>query len=354
MADFFGRKNVLILSLTAYIFSFIFFYLGDRYSFFLFCMVLFGIGEAFRSGTHKAMILDYLKQQELLEFRTQYYGSVRSWSQLGSAVSSLIAMLFVVYTENYRSIFLFSAVPYIVDVFIIASYPGYLNGERKRIDPKSFYKNTVSDFRKLAQLLIENYRKGSALPATFSIASYIAFFKAIKDYLQPILESVAFSLPLLLAWSGKQRTAVIIGVVYFFVFILTSLSSRNAWRIEKYFSEKTKSINVLYLTGVGAIFLSGFFLRMEVALFAVLSFLILYIIQNLRRPIAVGYIAEVIDSKILASGLSLESQIQTLIVMVTAPLLGYLCDHFDVGGGLMVIGLIFLLIYPLVKLKKGN
>ena len=62
-------------------------------------MLLFANGEAFRSGTHKAMIIQYLKIKGLLKLKTEYYGHTRSWSQRGSAISSLIAGGLVLYCE---------------------------------------------------------------------------------------------------------------------------------------------------------------------------------------------------------------------------------------------------------------
>ena len=58
-------------------------------------MVFFALGESFRSGTHKAMILEYLKRNGLMAHKVAYYGHTRSWSQIGSAVMALTAGLMV-------------------------------------------------------------------------------------------------------------------------------------------------------------------------------------------------------------------------------------------------------------------
>ena len=60
-ADSFGRKNALILSFLAYIISFVIFYISTGFWVFLIAFLLYGIGEAFRSGTHKGMIMRYLQ-----------------------------------------------------------------------------------------------------------------------------------------------------------------------------------------------------------------------------------------------------------------------------------------------------
>jgi hypothetical protein len=124
--------------------------------------------------------------------------------------------------------------------------------------------------------------------------------------------------------------------------------------VEKLFNNSAKSIDMLYIVGIGCIFVSGALIYASLKPFAVVVFILLYIIQNLRRPIVVTYLSKVIDSRIYASGLSLESQLQTIIVMITAPILGFLCDSLGVAGGLMAVSVVFLLVFPLIRLDRVN
>ena len=57
-ADHLGKKNCLLLSFAFYIVSFGFYVFG-KWSFGLLVLasIFYGMGEAFRSGTHKAMIM---------------------------------------------------------------------------------------------------------------------------------------------------------------------------------------------------------------------------------------------------------------------------------------------------------
>ena len=61
-------------------------------------MILFAFGEAFRTGTHKALILEYLKLNDMQHLKVEYYGRTRSASQLGSALNALIAAALVFYS----------------------------------------------------------------------------------------------------------------------------------------------------------------------------------------------------------------------------------------------------------------
>ena len=91
LADSFGRKTSLAASFVFYISSFILFYLFNDFWIFLIAFMLFGVGEAFRSGTHKGMIMDYLKIKGWEDKAIYFYGHTRSWSQKGSALSALLA-----------------------------------------------------------------------------------------------------------------------------------------------------------------------------------------------------------------------------------------------------------------------
>ena len=57
LADSFGRKRAMVSAFIAYILSFLILYTFQEFWILAFAMVLFASGEAFRSGTHKALIL---------------------------------------------------------------------------------------------------------------------------------------------------------------------------------------------------------------------------------------------------------------------------------------------------------
>ena len=94
---------------------------------FFLAMFCFAIGEAFRTGTHKAMIFTWLRDQGREHERTRVYGYTRSWSQIGSAVSVVLAAIFVFTADNYTSIFFLSAIPCILNIINFLGYPRNLD-----------------------------------------------------------------------------------------------------------------------------------------------------------------------------------------------------------------------------------
>ena len=87
VADLHGRRRGMILSFSAYIFSFSLFALAGGMPL-LFCgMFLFALGEVFRTGTHKAMIFEWLRREGRESEKVRIYGFTRSWSKIGAALA---------------------------------------------------------------------------------------------------------------------------------------------------------------------------------------------------------------------------------------------------------------------------
>ena len=347
IADTFSRKRALLFAMNAYLISFVIFYLSSRFIFLAGAMVFYGLGEAFRSGTHKAIILNYLEENNLLHLKTRYYGSTRSWSQRGSALVSLLAAGFYYFGTGYRTLFLITIIPYLIDLALISTYPAdnQKNGSRKELSVPELFKQTISDF-------IHFFKSARTLRLLFSAASYTAFFKTSKDYLQPLLLALTLQMPFLLDQKPEARSALLFGGVFFMLYLLTALSAKNAWKIEALFNRPSSAVNLFYLVGVSGVSLAGIFLHFNLNAIAALGFVFLYLVQNIRRPMMVSIMSGQIKSDILASGLSAESQLVTILVAVFAPLFGILIDWLGLGGGLFAGSAVFLLLFPLARLRS--
>ncbi len=342
IADIYGRRKSMVFSMLSYIFSFLIFYFFPRFFIYAIAMVLFAMGEAFRTGTHKAMILEYLRINNMLDKKVEYYGGTRSWSQLGSAFNSLIAAALVFYSGSYKVVFIAAIIPYIANLVNLATYPKYLEGEGASKKKK---RETLRDF-------VSMFRNLATIKAILNTSIFDAFFKSTKEYLQPILESFALSLPIMLVLSGQRRTAIVVGLVYFVIYLLTSYASRNSARFSKRFSDITVALNVTYLVGALFIIFAGLSRLYNLEILSIIFFLSLYILHNLRRPIGVSYVSETISHKTMASGLSVESQLKTLISAGLAPVIGFFADRFGVGGSLSLVGLMMLILLFVVRVSR--
>ncbi len=347
IADTFGRRRSMVAAFLSYIASFLMFYFMENFIFLALAMVLFAFGEAFRSGTHKALILEYLNIQGISDLKVAYYGLTRSASQFGSAVNALVAAGLVFYTGSYRVMFLASTVPYLLDLFNVISYPKILDGNLQRVEKGEIWSRVKTTSREFIQI----FSNGSVMKAILNSASFAGVFKSAKDYLQPILVVLALSISVFTNLEDTRREAVIIGLVYFGIYILTSLASRRAHLFSERFSSLSRAVNFTYLLGAGLLILSGVTANLQIIFVAVLGFLGLYVINNIRRPINVGIISDQISSKVMASGLSTEAQFTTIFSAIVAPLLGFLVDSFGVGNGITLIGIGMMVLFSLVRVK---
>ncbi len=345
IADTYGRKNSLIGAFVLYILSFITFYFSGNFELFLLAMLLIGIGDAFRSGTHKGMIMDYLSMKGWGKHKITYYGNTRSWSQKGSALSALLAGFIVFYSGDYRIVYLFSIVPYLLNFINIYSYPEELNyslngGIREKRPLKFMLKNIFGTVHKMQVFAIVN-----------SSALHSSFLKSIKDYIQPIMLNVAIILPIFTTVSLKNKSGLVIGIIYFFIFILTSYASKMAGKVSllgiEFIERKT------LLTGVCCGVLCGIFFYCEMYLLSIVLFVLIYLIENLRKPILTGFLSNNVPDEILTSVLSVQSFYNTLMTAVLSILIGVCADSYGIGIALLVVSLLLVLI-TLVTWKSNR
>ncbi|MFV1949390.1 MAG: MFS transporter [Anaerolineales bacterium] len=346
-ADAFGRRRAMVSAFVSYLLSFIMLYFLEDYLYLILAIILFAFGEAFRSGTHKALILEYLNIHQLSDLKVHYYGLTRSASQLGSALNALIAAALVFYTGSYRIMFLAAVIPYLLDLINVASYPEELDGDIPGVKREEIWMR----LRATLEGFIKIFREGEVIRVLLNSAGFGAFFKSTKDYLQPILAAMALSLVIFENYQGAQREALIIGSTYFGIYLLTSLASRRSYYFSSHFSSLSRAVNITYLAGVILLILSGVSSSLHINVLAVICFILLFILNNIRRPINVGLISDQISSNIMASGLSAEAMVTTILSAVIPPLLRYMVDNLGVGQGISIIGVVMLSLFFFVRVK---
>ncbi len=340
LADLFGRRRAMILSFASYVVSFSVFAFADSMPALFGAMAAFAVGDVFRSGTHKAMIFAWLKQQGRTDERTRIYGLTRSWSKFGSAVSSLIAAAFVVVSGGYEAVFLFALVPYVLSIVNFLGYPSSLDGERK---PASF----GSVMGHSAEVLKTCARSVPLRGLMFESMGFEGVFHAVKDYLQPVLVTAA-----VIAFLGTMpaedpamdpRAAILVGLVYFVLNLLSGFASRRAHKFVDRAGTEARAASLLW--GIVAIVFSALLASTLLGWFwlTIASFIALFVVQNLWRPVLVSRIDSYGEERQGATLMSVESQARRLGTMALAPLLGLAVDtaqKTDPGGGYWPVGLV--------------
>ncbi len=347
LADVIGRRKAMIVGFSAYIVSFFLFYIGHSFWAFTLAMLFFSVGDTLRSGTHKAMILEHIRRTGHEQLKVAYYGRTRSASQFGSAISSLIAAALVFWTGSYRMVFLATIAPYIANLALLATYPRALDGEH--LEGGSLGWKTLKP-RVIVALrdVLGFFSSPRTLRGLLTGAAFDALQKTSKDYLQPIVKAQALVLPLLLGFADQQRAALLIGAIYFLIHLGTCAASAHAGAVHDRLRSPTRSLNVTLLMAPFLLLIAGLSVHLELRTVAIGAFVLLFLLQNLRRPMVVGYLADHMPHRAMASGLSVEVQIRTLAVAILAPGLGALSDWVGIGPGLATVSLVALLVFPCV------
>lgn len=347
IADSLGRRRSMSISFISYILSFIVFFLAQSYWILFIAMVVYAGGEAFRTGTHKAMIFDYLHEHNWGHLKTHYYGYTRAWSQAGAALSALIAAFLVFWQGSYAPVFLFTIIPYVVDLLLILSYPAALDGPRHTSD-----KTVRSEFATVLRSLLKSMRNRDLLRAIANQSLYSGYYKAFKDYLQPILKNFAIALPVLLALRDDQRTALTTGIVYAVLYLLTAYASKSSGKMSERFETLAIPLNSMLFMGIAFGVVSGIAYWLGVPLVAILLYVGIYVIENLRKPMGIAYVTERMDKSSLASALSVESQAETLFAVVIALMLGFFSNVWGLGMGMLVVSGICFILALFLRLPK--
>lgn len=338
LADIGGRRASMIVSFVAYVASFLLFGFTDSLVWLLPAMFFFAVGESFRSGTHKAMIFTWLRMQGRQDERTRVYGFTRSWSQIGSAVSVLIGALLVFRTGRFGDIFLWSTIPYVLNIVNFLGYPRALEGEQaleRGGGAAALWKSMREVLPHTLDTLRTATRPGMLRRLMLESMGFEGVFDAVKDYLQPALKLAALGLASLglaaawierTGWSEGQRAAVLIGVVYFVLYVLSAATSRNAHRVEATAGGVEGAARWMWavVAAVYGLILGGSLAGVSALVIG--AFVVLHSSQALWRPLIISRFDAHSDESQGATVLSIESQSQRIATMIVAPAVGWMID----------------------------
>ena len=356
VADLWGRRKSMILSFSAYIVSFLVFGLAQQIGLLFVAMLFFAVGEAFRTGTHKTMIFTWLRLRDRADERTRVYGYTRSWSKYGSALSVVLAAIFVYIGDSYTYIFYFTIVPYLLGIVNFLGYPRELDGGGEK----------ETSLPQVLRHLRESFKEGiSHTHLRRLIMESMGFqgvYETAKDYLQPVLKTAALATAahwvVTSEMSDIQQATLLIGPVYFLLYLLSGLASRYAYRVADMAGGEEQG--ACWMWGAGALIFIGLGVAAFYQLYAALiaAFILLDTLQNLWRPVHLGRFDAHTREAQGATVLSIESQARHVTTMVVAPLLGLAVDmvHTQSAGGTFwpvgVLGSVVFLSFFLVMFRN--
>lgn len=344
IADKFGKKSELLACFVFYIISFVLFFVGNvHWLIVLIAFLVFGLGEAFRSGTHKAMILQWLDKKGYRAYKTFVYGRTRGWSLLGSAISGIASIALIIFAPANRYIFLFTIVPYIADFILIATYPSYMN---ERINSQTnVFKEIFVGFKEIFVSLKEKkMRKG-----LLSISFFNGIFKAIKDYIQPI---VSVFMAVIIINMGLQSSGIeaehmekiMLGVLYSIFYLISSFASQKAYLFKNLAHYAKRAMDWVFYLFSAMFLLIALFIYVNIPLAVAFVYMFLYILHSMRKPFGVDYMGSIMKKDQRATILSVESQLTSVFQMALAPLFGLIADNLNFVWLFVIIGSVSLIL----------
>lgn len=345
VADIFGRRRSMILSFISYIISFAIFGLSTAYWQFYIAMLFFATGEAFRTGTHKAMIFTWLRIQGRTDEKTKVYGFTRSWSKIGSAVSVILAAVLVIWTDNYAYVFFFAIIPYVLGLINFFYYPRELEGQpAEKTDILSVLKQIWVCLKD--SVCISHLRRLITESMGFE-----GVYSAVENYLQPVIATLMLGLPLLTGWGDAQRNAVLVGAVYFLIYLASAWGSRQAHRLSAFTGGEEggsrflwKTIFIVYLAMIPLLYFQYYWA-------VIAGFVVLSLVQNFWGPMIVSRFETFASEAQGATVLSIRSQAKAISTMIIAPVLGVLVDFIrthNIGGDFWPVAAVAALISVVV------
>ena len=176
-------------------------------------------------------------------------------------------------------------------------------------------------------------------------AMHTAYLRAVKDYIQLLMVNIALIIPIMLNVEAEKKNGLVIGVIYFFIFLATSRASKLSSKVADSSKWNISYTTLLFGFLFGLICGVSYFYGLWII--AIVAFVGIYIVENIRKPILTGFIADNVPAGILTSVISAQSLLMTILTAILALVFGLLADNFGIGVSLMAVSL-FLIVSAIV------
>ncbi len=302
---------------------------------------IYGVAEALRSGTHKAIMLDWLDDQGRRDEATSVISLTRVFSKTSTGVGALAGGVMVWQMGTFVPLFWAVVVPCLAGAVLMWSYPRQLEGEwtrqsRQRAKP---IETTERWWPRFVRIL----SGPGLLPLLAASVLFETQVKLAMAYLQPYLAAGVE----LYDWSVIGGLgAVMIGVYYLAQGLAAGVSSSLGPVLERHLKGRDRSLHAVHIAAVICFGLTVVSLWIGVIWPGVIGLLLLACLQNARRPVFIARLNELMDPYLRATTISLENQARSWVYAAMAVFTGAIADVwglpavFTVLAGLVAIGLV--------------
>jgi hypothetical protein len=117
--------------------------------------------------------------------------------------------------------------------------------------------------------------------------------------------------------------------------LITSRASQLSSKVEARSKRNISYVTLLF--GFTSGILCGVFYVYGFWVLSMLAFVGIYIIENVRKPILTGFIADNVPNEILTSVISAQSLLRTIITAILALAFGLIADNFGIGVSFIAV-----------------
>jgi hypothetical protein len=305
------------------------------------------VGEALRTGSHKAIMLDYLDITGQSNRATEVIGLTRAYSKYAAGASAICGGVILFAFQEFAPLFWLSALPSAAGAVLMYFYPRYLDGECARASADE--QTTAADWRAAVWALFSNPKTSWLMMQSVLFESQIKI--VVEYYAQPMLKVglAKYGIDLLKPSSGASggTGAIWIGAFEWFRETLGGGAARASDRFQKTLSSSQRALDSCYVAAalLGLLACGIFLLWSEWTVLAAAYFVLLTILQNIRRPIFVSALNAEMEKSMRATILSLESVARSTALAVMLPLIGLIADNFGLPVALAVPPLVLLVAF---------
>ena len=332
IADRLGRRRALTTSFVLACGAFALFGLSATSSQALTLVVIgqtiYGLAESLRTGTHKAIVLDWLSSQGESQRRVEVLGKMRFFSKSSAGLAALVAGLIVWSTGQLSALFWAAIIPTFLGALLLVRYPKEAEGEfdRTRKDERPNDAPSV----KVA------LRRGGVWALILPSLLFESQVKLAIAYLQPALAEGSEALGLEVVGG---LGALVIGAYMAISGLLAGSASLLSTRLLAWFKSAPSALFNVHLSAALVLTITAASLSLNLAWLGLIVMAGLAALQNARRPIFVTAIDDEMDPHYRATTLSLESQGRSWLYALTSITVGWFADTFGLSAAFALMAL---------------
>jgi MFS family permease len=318
-ADLVGKKGALIISRASLIPAYALFAVAHDFWIFLLAMIFMALNKAFKSGTHKAYIFEYMEQHPSQITPSEVFGKNKFWARMGEASASA-AGGFIAAWLGFSAVFIFALIPAFINLVNALTYEKIQEGHR------ALTFRLPVHIKHISESLSEIKRTKIVRQLIINSAIFVSCMEASEKFFQPYMKEVRIPIE----WFG---------IVYMVILVITAFGSRYAYLLETKF-KRTDIANVSGWMGIVPFVILG---SRFVSTLGIFLFFVILFLMNARRPAIITELNTHISSAKRATILSIDSLFRALFFLVFLPIIGYLSDSYSIHTAMLFIGLLLVL-----------